>query len=382
MKRFFCALALVLFAAGCGGEPEVSSDEPLVRMAGQMVMCGFRGTGDDPGADSIRPLLEDIEQGRVGGVIYFDIDNRTGDRVRNIVSLEQTERLSALLQSKADIPLFIGIDQEGGRVRRLKPEHGAPDFPSARVLGAGSPEESYRQGEIMGRMLASVGVNVDFAPCLDVDVNPESPAIGLVERSFSADPEVVAAHGEAFARGLSGAGVLPVYKHFPGHGSALHDTHLGMADITSTWREAELLPYKRILQHTPPAMMMIGHIVHRDKTGDLPASLSPTAVQGLLREELGWDGVVVTDDLQMKAICDAYSLKETVRRVVDSGGDILLFGNNLEYDPELGRKIHAALLELVREGAVSRERITESWQRIMRLKREMGLINDVPALED
>ena len=184
----------------------------------------------------------------------------------------------------------------------------------------------------------------------------------------------MAAHGQAFAEGLASAGIIPCYKHFPGHGSARHDTHLGLTDITATWLPIELEPYRRILPHTPPAMIMSGHMVHREKGGELPASLSPEIITGLLRDSLGWQGVVITDDLQMGAIEDTYNMKEAIRLAVIAGSDILLFGNNMRHDPQEGRKAHAALMELVREGAISESRIRESYVRIMELKSTAGLL--------
>lgn len=337
-------------------------------MAGQMIMTGFRGTGEEPLSEDLRLLLEDIRKGRIGGIILFDRDHLSGTPGRNIVSLAQTARLVAMLQAAAPVPLFVAVDQEGGRVRRLKEEHGAPNTPSAREMGQGPAEATFDQALRLGETLRSVGINLDFAPSLDVDVNPLSPAIGALGRSFSADPAKVAAHGRAFARGLSRAGVLFCYKHFPGHGSATEDTHNGLTDISSTWQKSELAPYRALLAAQPPAMVMIGHVVLRQKTGDLPASLSRKAISGMLRRDLGWKGIVITDDLQMQAIDGKYSTREAVRLAVLAGVDILLFGNNLKHDPGEGRKIHAILVDLARSGEIPPKRIEESYKRIMKVK--------------
>lgn len=350
-----------------------SSDAvPLEIMAGQMVLAGFRGTGDEA-SEELDALCDDIAAGRLGGVIYFTVDAVTREPGRNIVSLEQAARLSAALQSKAPVPLFVGVDQEGGRVRRFTEEHGVPATPSARVLGWGDPEVTYAEAESLGALLARAGVNLNFAPSLDVDSNPDSPAIGALGRSFSADPAEVAAHGLAFARGMHKTGIIACYKHFPGHGSAAHDTHLGLVDITATWSEAELAPYREALPQSPPAMVMLGHMAHKDITGDLPASLSP-AVVNMLRADLGWEGVIITDDMQMRAIEDAHSPEEAVRLAVEAGVDIVLLGNNLRHDALTARKTHAVLVELVTSGRVPEARIRASYERIMRLKREAGLL--------
>lgn len=368
--RFFCCLALA-FACNVFGPATRAVAASLEAMAGQMIMTGFRGAGQAPIEKELEDLLEDIASGRIGGVILFEPDFLTGQQ-RNIVSSKQTARLAAMLQERAPVPLFIGVDQEGGKVRRFKAEHGIAPTPSAFDLGRGTPEATKNEAARLGRALRLAGINLNFAPCLDVNVNPKSPAIGALGRSFSANPDTVAAHGLAFAQGLASEGVIPCYKHFPGHGSASGDTHLGLADISATWSAKELLPYRRILPQTPPAMVMPGHIVHSKESEGLPASLSRYAISTLLREALGWNGVVITDDLQMKAVEEQYPLKEALRLAVLAGADILLLGNNLRHDPHEGRKAHAALLELVREGALPEARISESYRRIMLLKRAAG----------
>ena len=370
--HLLACLCMLLFPHSAGARAGADG-QSLERMAGQMIMVGFRGTGEPPLGEDLHFLLEDIPAGRIGGVILFEPDYLT-KKIRNIRSLEQTAALIRRLQHNAPIPLFVGVDQEGGKVRRFKEEHGVSPTPSAAELGRGAPEATRAEGARLGRALHAIGVNLNFAPSLDVDANPASPAIGALGRSFSALPGSVAAHGAAFAQGLFSAGIIPCYKHFPGHGSATADTHLGLADVTATWSEAELAPYRDILPETVPAMVMPGHIVHREKSGNLPASLSYEVISGILRGELGWRGVVITDDLQMRAVEGRFSTKEAIRLAVLAGGDVLLFGNNLRHDPEEGRKAHALLLELVREGAVPEARIRESYERILKLKRAAGLL--------
>lgn len=354
------------------GAPLPAPGPSLEHMAGQMLLCGFRGTGEEP-SEELDGLLDDVAAGRLGGVIYFTVDAVTREDGRNITSLAQAAGLSAMLQARAPSPLFIGVDQEGGRVRRFTEAHGVPVTPSARVLGWGEPEATRAEAWALGVFLRQAGVNLNFAPSLDLDRNPDSPAIGALGRSFGAEPETVAAHGLAFARGMHDAGLVACYKHFPGHGSAAEDTHRGLTDVTATWNESELAPYREALPQSPPAMIMLGHVVHRDMTGDLPASLSP-AVVNLLRNDIGWDGVIVTDDMQMRAVEDMYSPEEAIALAVEAGADVLLLGNNLRHDPLTARKAHAALMELVADGRVTRERIRESYERVMKLKREAGLL--------
>ena len=340
---------------------------PLDVMIGQMVMTGFRGDGANPDDPELRAVLEDIRTGHIGGVIFFDRDWQTKKRGRNITSTKQTARLCALLQKNAPIPLFIAVDQEGGRVRRLRPEHGFPDTPSARELGEKSPEETRKAARAMGTALKQLGININFAPVADVAVHPASPAVGALGRAFSGTPEEAADHAAAFMDGLAAARVIGSYKHFPGHGSAAADSHHTLTDITETWSEAELALYKR-LPANGPFMVMTGHLMHKGLDAEYPASLSRKITTDLLRNTLGWQGVVVTDDLEMDAINLFYPMEERILLAINAGVDIILFGNNLRHTPDQGRRIHAAITKLVRSGKISPERIAESWARIRALK--------------
>ncbi len=336
-----------------------------------MVMVGFRGTGESPLSEDLLYLLEDIRAGRIGGVILFEPDHLTKGP-RNVKSGQQVRNLAGLLQKEAAIPLFVAVDQEGGLVRRLKPAMGAPDTPSARKMGKMPRELVLREGLKLGRYLSDLGINLDFAPSLDVDVNQNSPAIGAKERAFAADPERVADSAGAFAAGLAQSGVLYCFKHFPGHGSAAGDTHAGLTDVSKTWSAKELDPYRRLLQKNMPGMVMAAHVFNSGLDPEFPASLSNRIIGGLLRGQLGWQGVVITDDLQMKAVTDAYGREEAMLLAIQSGADIILVGNNLEHDSLQGRKTHRAILDLARAGKISEARIRESYARILALKARLG----------
>jgi beta-N-acetylhexosaminidase len=187
--------AMVFFVLVPG--PLLALDEAALRdMIGQMMLVGFRGTA--VGSDA--PILEDIRERNLGGVILFDRDVQLQTPERNIQSPEQVRALTATLQASARVPLFVAVDQEGGRVRRFREERGFASGPSARAMGQGSPAQTRQEGERTGRLLAELGVNLNFAPVTDVDVNPDSPVIGRLERSFSADPDMVALHARRFAR--------------------------------------------------------------------------------------------------------------------------------------------------------------------------------------
>ena len=335
-----------------------------------MLMMGFRGA--EVNDDS--PIIGHIKAGRVGNVILFASDlTENGDRNRNIVSPEQLKMLTRALRDAADIPLWVAIDQEGGRVQRLRPARGfAENYPSARVLGRGDVEVTREVAERMGRELKEMGIDVNFAPVADVDVNSDSPVIGGIERSFSDDPYVVARHIIAFSEGLKNAGIIPSLKHFPGHGSADADTHLGTADVTLTWIEEELLPYRLAFEGGFQGSVMSSHVFHEKLDPQFPASLSYKITTGLLRGELGWNGLIFTDDLHMGALMLYYSIEEIIYRSVYAGADILIFSSNSEgmiYDPDFPKKAHDILVSLVTDGKISEARLYESWNRIMAFKR-------------
>ncbi|MDR3045918.1 MAG: glycosyl hydrolase family 3 [Desulfovibrio sp.] len=338
------------------------------------------GSSGSSGTYGVNEVLDDVRAGRVGGVILFDRDVTTGSPERNIISPKQVRALSAALQaaagaSPAGLPLFVAVDQEGGRVQRLKPERGFTQYPPARQLGQGTTDETRLRAVAMGRELADVGVNLNFAPVVDVDVNPDSPAIGRLGRAYGRDPRTVAAHAAAFINGMAQAGVVSCLKHFPGHGSARADSHLGVTDVSATRRPEELWPYRALLRPAGNAwadgwggMVMVGHLYDNRLDAAHPATLSRATIDGLLRRDMGWRGVVITDDLQMGAITDRYPLEEVVFRAVDAGADILLFGNNLRWQPDLTARVHATLTGLVQSGRISEDRIRQSYQRIARLK--------------
>lgn len=366
MRSFVAVVLVVACVTGSAEAGESATGEvSLETMIGQMVMVGFRGLHADPES----AIGKDIRAGRVGGIILFDYDVALKTRPRNIESPAQVQALVQGLQAMTPDTLLVGVDQEGGKVMRLKPRYGFPDAPPAAALGAAGDAEATREvGAAIGQTLAAVGVNVNFAPVVDVDVNPENPVIGGLDRSFSSDPEEVARLAAAFIEGLHSRNVLSCLKHFPGHGSSTEDSHLGLTDVTRTWSEQELVPYRRLVAAGLADMVMTAHIVNRTLDPELPASLSKRIITGMLRRELGYEGVVVSDDLQMGAITHEYGGEEAAALAVQAGADILLFGNNLHYEPDVARRVVAHLAQEVRAGRIDRLRIRESFERIRALK--------------
>ena len=364
--------ALLASVAACGsgdGGRSLSLEDAV----GQMLLIGFPGEQLD---EETVALLDDIAP---GGVILFDYDLPSGGaKPRNITSPEQLRALIAELQGRADIAYFIAIDVEGGLINRLKSAYGfSIDLPSHQALGAGSVAATGVAASASAAELRALGINWNLAPVVDVNIFPESPAIGALERSFSADPEVVAAHAAAFARAHAAADIISSLKHFPGHGSAAGDTHLGVTDVTTSFvREDELVPYRMLIEDGYEDPVMTAHIVNRDlDPSGRPATLSTAIVTGLLREELGFEGVILSDDMQMGAIVEQYSLERAAVEAIKAGVDVILIANQLSDDRTEVYRVKRAILDAVAEGEISEDRIYESVERILALKRRYGMVD-------
>lgn len=335
----------------------------LERQVGAMLLCGFRGQC----LEEASLLAGQLGNGRLGGVILFDRDAGTGERGRNIASVAQLERLTGQLRQRAPQPLWIAVDQEGGAVRRLKEDLGFPPLEAPGRLGArGDEEATLCQAGATAAMLRQCGINLNLAPGVDLDRNPDCPVIGRLERSYSADPQVVIRHAGLFVEAHRRQGVATALKHFPGHGSSQTDSHLGLPDITATWDEEELRPFAELIRRNQADAVMVAHVFHAGLDPEFPATLSPAIVTGLLRERLGFSGVVVSDDLQMGAIAGSFGLEETIWRAVTAGVDLLTFGNNLAFDPDLPERAFATLLALVQRGDIPGARVHESVTRLRR----------------
>ncbi|UUX92628.1 glycoside hydrolase family 3 protein [Methanoplanus endosymbiosus] len=345
-----------------------SSGATIEEKIGQMLMIGFRGYT----ADNDSQIADDIRKGRIGGVILFDQDVALGTDERNIRSPEQVRTLNSQFQGYAEeIPLFIAVDQEGGKICRLKEKYGFPATVSAEYLGTENNETLTRNaGKNLAGMLKKNGFNMNFAPVVDLNVNHNSPAIGRLNRSFSADPEVVTDNAGWIIEEHRKSGIITAIKHFPGHGSAMADSHLGFTDVTGTWSEEELIPYQNLIEEDLPDMIMTAHIYNRNLDPDYPATLSEKTVSGILRNKLGYEGVIITDAMDMGAITDSYGLRDALKLSINAGCDIFLFANNIVYDENIAEKSVSIVKELVEESEIPEERINESYDRIIGLKRK------------
>ncbi len=348
----------------------------LRQKIGQLLMIGFRGaTPPECGL-----IVRDIRDHGIGGVILFDqdmtttIDSGKPGR-RNIESPAQVKALLAHLQALSPIPLLTAIDQEGGRVNRLKPLYGFPESISHEELGRlDQPAETHRHAAATAQTLASVGLNLNLAPVVDLDAHPDNPIIKGKGRTFAADPEKVARHAAEFVRAHRAHGVLTCPKHFPGHGSATGDTHLGLVDVTATWHERELLPFQRLIEADLCDVIMSAHVFNAKLDPDHPATLSRQVITGLLRQKLGFRGLIVSDDMEMKAISSHYGLEKSLPAALAAGVDVLCLGNNLSYDPDITSRAVTIIEQAVTAGRLPESRIHESCERVLALKRRAGLV--------
>jgi len=340
----------------------------LDRMIGQMILVGFSGVTDtDP---DVRAVREQLNKGAVGGVVLFP---------ENIRSREQVKNLIAFLRNARSQPRpFVAVDQEGGKVQRLNRGNGFKWFPSAQSVALNpslaSPEVAERLYGEMADELADVGFNMNLGPVVDLNMNPYNPVIGARGRSFSDDPATVTALAAAFIKGHRAKKIATVAKHFPGHGSSRVDSHKRLADVSETWREIELEPYRRLNEEGLLDAVMLGHLYHPrfSDLEDMPASLSLKATRALRSENwLGFDGVIVSDDMEMGAVRDRMTPQELAVKAVQTGTDLLVFSNVKGRDPEIGPKIHAALMQGLCEGYISRQRVEQAYERIMALKESL-----------
>ena len=316
---------------------------------GQLLMVGF------PGTELSREFLDWLHECRPGGVILFS---------RNLVNPEQVARLTNALQEQApNPPLLIAIDEEGGLVSRLP--RGFTTFPAAsKVAACHSPDAAHEVAEVTARELRAVGINMNLAPVLDVNSNPANPIIG--DRAYGTQPERVCTYGMAVMQGLEDNGIIPCGKHFPGHGDTLTDSHhvLPVVEADRARLEAvELEPFRRAILAGLPAIMT-AHVHYPALDAEAPATLSRHILTDLLRNRLDFQGVTLTDDMEMRAILDHQPIGDASVQAVRAGADMIL----ICHQQERQRTAVAAIEQALERGELSWERFTASVARIRALK--------------
>jgi len=333
---------------------------------GQMFIVGISG-----------PVLTKEEEtflinNHIGGVVLMGRNAQSPEQVHQLCTSIQKLRHQTQLKT----PFFIATDMEGGRVARLKPPF--TQWPPMAKLGSiDSPSLAFNMAMMMGRELQAVGINLDFAPCVDVLTHSSNPAIG--DRSLSSDPEIVAKMSSALIRGYMKSEIITCAKHFPGHGNTTIDSHddLPKEDANlDRLNNIELVPFRKSIRSRVEFIMM-SHVLFKSIDDQYPVSLSAT-FNKLLRDELRYRGLIVTDDLDMKALTRYWSVEEIAVRAVEAGNDVLLYCN----DPAVPPKALDAIEKAVNQGRISLARIEDSYQRIAKLKRDSILkIDPLPWTE-
>ena len=372
MKNRLFTLAIALLAAG-SLFAQLPPDSVLHRYAAGMLMVGFKGDSVTEDCDAAR-YVRDLH---VGAIVLFDID-MTGDATlgsRNITSKERLTRMTAQLQAWADYPLLIATDQEGGRVARLKPQYGFMPTVTAEYLGTVNDEDTTRYyASRIAREMKESGVNVNLAPVVDV-LNHDCAAVGYYNRCYSTEPQVIARHAGWFIDECQNQGVLCTLKHFPGHGNAIDDSHYGFVDVTNGWTPQELEPFKLLINAGKADLIMTAHLFNRNIDDEYPATLSAKTLNGLLRGELGYNGIIVTDDLYMQAIRNNYSIPTALELAINAGADLICVGNNISTGFEADRpfKLVDMIVTSIKEGRISWERMEQSHARLLHLQEKLNL---------
>lgn len=409
-------------------------DTQLYTEIGQMLIIGFGGLQQDEDGKILWDdrnniqfkedalIAKHIANNHVGGIILFtqplrDINTRVFIRDRNVQNPKQVAKLNQNLQdynSKVRkeqglevLPLFIGIDQEGGIIDRLPPSHGF-SVPTVLPQALGAQEErflagihcqgarharsvislkklaleqTYKYAKKMAKELRAVNFNLNFAPVVDVNISPLNPIIGRLGRSFSSCPQVVVNQAEQFIRAFREQKIVAVLKHFPGHGSSLQDSHLGLVDVTTTYqKDKELYPYFSLITAGYPGMIMTAHVINGqlddtqckngspgDHTTWCPGTMSQKTLTGLLRNTMGFNGIIVSDDMTMGAITREYTLSEALQHAINAGIDIFIVANNSADQTDM---VINTIAQLVVTGAVKREKITAAYRRIVNFKKK------------
>jgi len=340
--------------------PAEADGVDLRRMIGQMLVVGFPGTAASEAWPS--RAISWVHEGKVGGVLLLG---------RNVSSPGQLRMLtSRLIEAGGPVRPLIVIDQEGGAVQRLTREKGFRGLASAgEIARTADPITAFTIYTRQADELSAMGVNVNFGPVVDLAVGTSNPVISGLDRTYGAAPEAVLAYANAFINAHRQKGVLIAAKHFPGHGSSAQDPHLTTVNVSERWSNLELGPFIRLAKSDQTSMIMVGHLILDGfSDGNRPTSLSRKAVTDKLRRDLGYDGLIVTDDLDMGAIRDQYSLEEAFVLAVAAGNDIVVHANTRTSDFDLVDKVTEAIVLAVSSGRIPRSQIEQSYRRILSAK--------------
>lgn len=363
MKLYTGIIAIAFLLMGNLSFSQVQKTDSLDIKIGQMIMLGI---GKDTEILPDNKILADIQAQKLGGILLYE------KNISKENSVEKLKKLIATLKKDAELPLLVSIDEEGGLVNRLKQKYGFPKTVSAKYLGDTNDIDSTKYySDIIAHNLLSLGINVNYAPVLDVH-NPLNPPIGKNERAFSENPQEIIKHARQVISSHRYFNVKTVVKHFPGHGNSRQDSHYNVTDVSNYWQPQEVFPYVKLMYEGNVDAIMTAHIVN-DKLDDskLPATLSKKIMTDYLRGDLGYTGVIFSDDMQMKAIADQFGFEKSIQMAIHAGVDVLMFSNHIPMkgrDMILPQDIIEIVKKMVKDGKISEKRIDESYQRILKFK--------------
>lgn len=344
---------------------EAAPSVPLRHQIGQILMAGFEGRS--PGSRRFQNFVRFAQDSQIGGVLFL---------TKNISSRSRTRQMIESLRSKIEVPPFIAIDQEGGKIQRLTGAVGFRNTPSARKVGATlTPPQAYDLYSRLATGLVEWGFDMNIGPVVDLDTNPKNPIIGKLRRSYSADPDIVTSYARAFVEAHGSLGIASVLKHFPGHGSTSVDSHLASVDVSTSWSALELEPYRALSGSALPYAIMTGHLtLDREPDaafGTLPASLSGTMIRQLIRTDLCFQGVVITDDVRMDALANAGSVDTIVTKAISAGNDLIIVSSK-DYDgPRFFDRLLAAIEKRADGDPALKARIGEAYARVRAFKNRL-----------
>jgi beta-N-acetylhexosaminidase len=358
-------LAFIIAVACPSSVPAAQvADQRLHRTIGQMIISGFFGTkNSDPG---FRNIIHNLEQGTIGGVLFLG---------RNVSAKTDLETMVGEVRScKCKIFPIIAVDEEGGFIERLGERSGFAHVPSAAETGVAGEQRARSEYRQLSRKIAAVGFNMNLAPVVDLNLNRANPVIGMLNRSFSDDPEVVSRYASIFIEEHRKQGVLTALKHFPGHGSSTQDSHRVIADVRTSWSPTELRPYRTLIKKGIVDSILVGHLANDEKWGGVATQAGAHAIDRILRRQLKYDGVILSDDLSMDAVSSSNApLSEVVGSAVRAGIDIVIVSRvNADEGIDTGSYVNSAILEGVKTGELEQSSITLSSRRIRALKKRLG----------
>jgi beta-N-acetylhexosaminidase len=344
--------------------PKPTRNEAALRKKiASLLVVGFRGQS----VNSNDWIVKAIKDG-LGGIILFDRDQLTGNK-RNITSPSQVKKLITSLRNAAPGPLIVSIDQEGGLISRLNPSNGFPATKSEAQIGAiNQTAQTVAWAQGMVESMKSIGVTMNFAPVVDLNINKNNPAIAKLGRSFSANPDVVVSNATTEIKVHRAGGIKTSIKHFPGFGSATGNTDFGVVDVSKSWRRSELEPFQRLIKTGMADSVLVAHLLNTQIDPSRPMSLSKKAITDLLRGQLGFKGPVVSDDMQATGITKKYGHDEALSLALQAGMDLLVYANQQQYDAGIVEKTLDAAVKLVKNGTLTEAQIDAAVARVDTLR--------------